>query len=184
MARAGWKKFRRLFWLSVLGIVVVAAVAVNLFAMYLGWVGPQQFEGSPLEPPGPGYARPLEVFASPPPKGSDLEHELQRLQYRRVDKLEHPGTYRLQGARLDIALRPARFADETRPASILTVVSGEKGIESLRDSDGKDVPIARLEPLLIGSIFPIHGEDRIVVTPQEVPALLPQALTTVEDRKF
>ena len=29
MARAGWKKFRRLFWLSVLGIVVVAAVAAT-----------------------------------------------------------------------------------------------------------------------------------------------------------
>ncbi|MGH8324536.1 MAG: transglycosylase domain-containing protein, partial [Steroidobacteraceae bacterium] len=115
---------------------------------------------------------------------ADLEHELQRLQYRRVDRLEHPGTYRMQGTRIDVALRAARFADETRPASILSIVSSEKGIDSLRDSDGKDVPIVRLEPLLIGSIFPIHGEDRIVVTPQEVPALLPQALTTVEDRKF
>ncbi|HEX4675448.1 MAG TPA: penicillin-binding protein 1B [Steroidobacteraceae bacterium] len=184
MARAGWKKFRRLFWLSVLGIVVVAAVAVTFYVMYLDRIVTKQFEGRRWTLPAQVYAAPLELYASLPLNGSDLEHELQRLQYRRVDKLEHPGTYRLQGTRLDIALRPARFADETRPASILTVVSGEKGIESLRDSDGKDVPIARLEPLLIGSIFPIHGEDRIVVTPQEVPALLPQALTTVEDRKF
>ena len=44
---------------------------------------------------------------------------------------------------MDIALRPAVFADETRPASILTVVSGAEGIECLRDSDGKDVPIAQ-----------------------------------------
>ena len=42
----------------------------------------------------------------------------------------------------------------------------------------------RLEPLLIGSIFPSHGEDRIVVTPAEVPPLLPAALKAVEDRKF
>jgi penicillin-binding protein 1B len=184
MARAGWKKFRRLFWLSVLGIVVVAVAAVTFYVMYLDRIVTKQFEGRRWTLPAQVYAAPLELYASLPLNGSDLEHELQRLQYRRVDKLEHPGTYRLQGTRLDIALRPARFADETRPASILTVVSGEKGIESLRDSDGKDVPIARLEPLLIGSIFPIHGEDRIVVTPQEVPALLPQALTTVEDRKF
>src|ERR1700730_18949064 len=184
MARAAWKKFRRLFWLSVLGIVVVAAVAVTFYVMYLDRIVTKEFEGRRWTLPAQVYAAPLELYASLPLNGSDLEHELQRLQYRRVDKLEHPGTYRLQGTRLDIALRPARFADETRPASILTVVSGEKGIESLRDSDGKDVPIARLEPLLIGSIFPIHGEDRIVVTPQEVPALLPQALTTVEDRKF
>ena len=184
MARAGWKKIRRLFWLSALGIVVVAVVAVTFYVMYLDRIVTKQFEGRRWTLPAQVYAAPLELYASLPLNGSDLEHELQRLQYRRVDKLEHPGTYRLQGTRLDIALRPARFADETRPASILTVVSGEKGIDSLRDSDGKDVPIARLEPLLIGSIFPIHGEDRIVVTPQEVPALLPQALTTVEDRKF
>jgi penicillin-binding protein 1B len=184
MARAGSKKFRRLFWLGALGIVVVAVVAATFYVMYLDRIVTKQFEGRRWTLPAQVYAAPLELYASLPLNGSDLEHELQRLQYRRVDKLEHPGTYRLQGARLDIALRPARFADETRPASILTVVSGEKGIESLRDSDGKDVPIARLEPLLIGSIFPIHGEDRIVVTPQEVPALLPQALTTVEDRKF
>ena len=42
----------------------------------------------------------------------------------------------------------------------------------------------RLDPLLIGSIFPIHGEDRIVVSPAQVPPLLPEALKAVEDRKF
>jgi penicillin-binding protein 1B len=184
MARAARKKFFRIFWLSALGIVVVAAAAVTFYVLYLDGIVTKQFEGRRWTLPAQVYAAPLELYVGLTLNGSDLEHELQRLQYRRVDKLEHPGTYRLQGTRLDIALRPARFADETRPASILSLVSSDKGIESLRDSDGKDVPIARLEPLLIGSIFPIHGEDRIVVTPQEVPGLLPQALTTVEDRKF
>jgi penicillin-binding protein 1B len=59
-----------------------------------------------------------------------------------------------------------------------------EGIQSLRDSAGKDVAIVRLEPELIGSIFPTHGEDRIIVTPQQVPAMLPAALTAVEDRNF
>jgi penicillin-binding protein 1B len=184
MARAARKKFFRIFWLSALGIVVVAATAVTFYVLYLDGIVTKQFEGRRWTLPAQVYAAPLELYVGLTLNGSDLEHELQRLQYRRVDKLEHPGTYRLQSTRLDIALRPARFADETRPASILSVVASDKGIETLRDSDGKDVPIARLEPLLIGSIFPIHGEDRIVVTPQEVPGLLPQALTTVEDRKF
>src|SRR5207248_2155665 len=110
--------------------------------------------------------------------------ELQRLHYRRAERPERPGTYRVQGARFDIALRPARFADETRNAQLLNIVAGPQGLESVRDSAGRDVPVLRLEPLLIGSIFPIHGEDRIVVTPQEVPTLLPAALKAVEDRKF
>ncbi|MGI9246894.1 MAG: transglycosylase domain-containing protein, partial [Steroidobacteraceae bacterium] len=46
------------------------------------------------------------------------------------------------------------------------------------------IPVIRLDPLLIGSIFPIHGEDRIVVSPDEVPPLLQSALKAVEYRKF
>jgi len=183
MARSG-KKFRRIFWLTTLLVLVVAGVAATFYILYLDHLVTKQFEGRRWTLPARVYAAPLELYAGLTLSGSDLERELQRLQYRRVDRLEHPGTYRMQGSRIDVALRPAHFADETRPASIISLSANDKAIESIRDSDGKDVPIVRLEPLLIGSIFPIHGEDRIVVTPQDVPALLPQALTTVEDRKF
>ncbi len=54
----------------------------------------------------------------------------------------------------------------------------------MRNGRNEEVPIFRLDPLLIGSIFPIHGEDRVVVTPEEVSQLLPSALKVVEDRKF
>jgi penicillin-binding protein 1B len=182
MARSGSKRFRRIFWLTTLLVLVVAGVAATFYVLYLDHLVTKQFEGRRWTLPAQVYAAPLELYAGLTLSGSDLERELQRLQYRRVDRLEHPGTYRMQGTRIDVALRAARLADETRPASIISLVANDKAIESIRDSDGKDVPIVRLEPLLIGSIFPIHGEDRIVVTPQEVPALLPQALTTVEVR--
>ena len=83
-----------------------------------------------------------------------------------------------------MALRPARFADESRGAQRLDILTGAKALEGLRDASGQDVPVLRLEPLLIGSIFPTHGEDRIIVSPAEVPPLLPAALKAVEDRKF
>jgi len=185
MARSGSKKFRRIFWLGALAVVLGLGVAATFYILYLDHLVTRQFEGRRWTLPAQVYAAPLELYAGLALSGGDLEHELQRLQYRRVERLEHPGSYRVQGSRIDVALRAARFADEeSRPAAILSVISTDKGIESIRDSDGKDLPIVRLEPLLIGSIFPIHGEDRIVVTPQEVPTLLPQALATVEDRKF
>src|SRR5215469_10271453 len=56
-------------------------------------------------------------------------------------------------ARLDVALRPALFADESRPAFILSIKCGGSAIENLTDSAGKELPLVRLEPLLIGSIF-------------------------------
>jgi penicillin-binding protein 1B len=143
-----------------------------------------QFEGRRWTLPAQVYAAPLELYAGLALAPAELQQELQRLHYRRAERLDRPGSYRLAGSELDVALRPARFADETRNAAVLSIVSGAQGIESLRDSAGHDVPVLRLEPLLIGSIFPIHGEDRIVVTPQEVPSLLPAALKAVEDRKF
>lgn len=164
-------------------MTVLLLIAVAL-GVYLDHEVTQKFEGRRWTLPAQIYAAPLELYSGLALAQGDLERELQRLQYRRVDRLERPGAYREQGGRFDIALRPARFADESRSASILSVTLGPGGIESLRDSSGKEVAIARLEPLLIGSIFPTHGEDRIVVTPQEVPPLLPAALKAVEDRNF
>ncbi|MBV8876183.1 MAG: penicillin-binding protein 1B [Gammaproteobacteria bacterium] len=160
-------------------------LACVLYALYLDHLVVRQFEGRRWTLPAQVYAAPLELYAGLPLTSAALEHELQRLHYRRTDRPDHPGTYHLSGERIEVALRPARFADETRAAERLTITTtGAKGIESLRDATGKELPVLRLEPLLIGSIFPIHGEDRIVVSPEEVPPLLPLALKAVEDRKF
>jgi len=155
-----------------------------LYALYLDRVVVKQFEGRRWTLPAQVYAAPLELYAGAPLTLPALEHELQRLHYRRSDRPDHPGTYQLAGEHVEVALRPARFADETRPAEQLTITTAARSLESLRDEAGHEVPVLRLEPLLIGSIFPIHGEDRIVVSPEEVPPLLPQALKAVEDRKF
>lgn len=155
------------------------------YVLYLDHLVVTQFEGRRWTLPAQVYAAPLELYAGAPLTVPELEHELQRLHYRRLDRADRPGTYHLSGDHLELALRPARFADEERPAQALTItLTGTQGIAGLRDSAGHDVPVLRLEPLLIGSIFPIHGEDRIVVSPQEVPPLLPSALKAVEDRKF
>ena len=71
-----------------------------------------------------------------------------------------------------------------RPRVALRIGFSGNAITSLADAQGADIPVIRLDPLLIGSIFPLHGEDRIIVAPDEVPPLLPAALKAVEDRKF
>ena len=181
MARSRWKK---VFWSITLTVLSAAVIGGAAWYVYLDHLVSGQFEGRRWTLPAHVYASPLEMYAGLQLTQVDVKHELERLQYRRVERLERPGTYHQQGARLDVALRPAVFADETRPAFILSIQCGASAIDSLRDSSGQEVPIVRLEPLMIGSIFPIHGEDRIVVTPDEVPPLLPAALKAVEDRKF
>ncbi|HXW73576.1 MAG TPA: penicillin-binding protein 1B [Steroidobacteraceae bacterium] len=161
-----------------------ALVGAALYALYLDRLVVKQFEGRRWTLPAQVYAAPLELYAGLALTPDELEHELQRLHYRRAERADHPGTYRLQGERIDVALRPARFADETRPAQLLSIVTGANGIAGLRDGAGHELAVLRLEPLLIGSIFPIHGEDRIVLAPADVPPLLPATLKAVEDRKF
>ena len=160
------------------------ALICAAYVVYLDHTVVKQFEGRRWTLPAQVFAAPLELYAGLPLTSSEVEHELQRLHYRKGERADHPGSYRLAGEHIEVALRAARFADEARPASLLTISMGSEAIAGLRDAHGADVPVLRLEPLLIGSIFPIHGEDRIVVSPAEVPPLLPAALKAVEDRKF
>jgi penicillin-binding protein 1B len=46
------------------------------------------------------------------------------------------------------------------------------------------VTLARLDPLRIGSIYPAHNEDRMLVKLDEVPPMLINSLVAVEDHKF
>jgi penicillin-binding protein 1B len=171
-------------WHYLLGFVLLCGVALGLYVLHLDRIVTTQFEGRRWTLPAQVYAAPVELYAGADLSAPDLEHELQRLQYRRVDHAEKPGSYSRQGNHFQIDLRAARFADEVRPASLLNVDSNGAAITALSEITGKQVAIARFEPLLIGSIFPIHGEDRIVVTPEQVPPMLPAALKAVEDRNF
>lgn len=165
-------------------VLVIGIVALGFYVAHLDRVVTQQFEGRRWTLPAQVFAAPLELYPGVPLSAVDIEQELQRLRYRKVDQLSRSGTYHKRGARIDVALRAARFADETRPSQVLAITTEGRTITSIRDSSGRDQPIVRLEPLLIGSMFPIHGEDRIIVKPEEVPDMLPAALKAVEDRKF
>jgi penicillin-binding protein 1B len=176
-------KVRRLIIPGLL-LAAAGAIAAAVYVVRLDRVVVRQFEGRRWTLPAQVYAAPVELYAGLPLSGNDVEDELRRLAYRRVDDMVRTGTYRRTGGEIDVGLRAARFADEARGAELLSIATSDGAITSLRDGAGRAVPIIRLDPLLIGSIFPIHGEDRIVVTPSEVPPLLPAALKAVEDRNF
>jgi penicillin-binding protein 1B len=177
------RRTRRLRRALILG-ALLALIADAIFVFYLDRRVTPQFEGRRWTLPAQVFAQPLELYAGLEMSADALEAELARLQYTRATDLTRPGTYRRRGSRLDIAARRAQFVDEIRDAQTVSVLTSGGAVTRLVDMHGADVPIFRLDPLLIGSIFPIHGEDRIVVTPPEVPELLPTALMVVEDRRF
>jgi penicillin-binding protein 1B len=169
---------------TLLIIALVAIVADGLLILYLDRVVTPQFEGRRWTLPAQVYAQPLELYAGLPLSADAVEQELLRLHYVPVETLTRPGTYHRRGSRIDVATRRVQFAEEVREAGTVSVLTSGGAVQRLLDSHGAEVPLFRLDPLLIGSIFPIHGEDRIVVSPAEVPPLLPQALKVIEDRKF
>ena len=143
----------------------------------------RQFEAHRRSVPAQVYAAPLELRPGAALSADDLIRALERLKYRRAVTLEHPGLYRVAGDRLDVWLRPAQFADGSRPAERLSVTLAKGVIAALADERGA-LSSARLEPLRIGSLYPDTGDDRLILTPDEVPPLLPAALKIVEDRRF
>ncbi len=144
----------------------------------------RQFEGRRWTLPARVYAQPIELYVGQPLSAKRAAAELDRLGYLSLDRADRPGTYSRRGDRISLHLRDFRFSDGMQAARLLDIGFAGDSIVSLLDAKHADVPVIRLDPLLIGSIFPLHGEDRIVVSPAEVPELLPEALKAVEDRKF
>ena len=109
---------------------------------------------------------------------------MHRLHYRRGDPIAGPGLYKRSGTTFDLHARRARFIDELREPDLLTLRADGGAITSLKHADGTDVPVFRLDPPVIGSVFPIHGEDRLVLAPADVPAALKAGIKLIEDRRF
>ena len=172
---------RRHTWWSLAALLLLAFAA---WLLYLNWQITSRFEGRRWDLPARVYARPLELYAGLELTAAALEQELARLGYREVSgRPSRPGSYGRRGDALELVTREFRYWDELAPPAAVSLRFADGRLEAV-DVAGQDTAIVRLDPLMVGSIFPAHGEDRLVVTPEQVPELLRQALVAVEDRRF
>lgn len=178
------RKYRKKIFAGVALGLGIAAIAFTIWVFTLDRKVTSQFEGRRWTLPAQVFAQPIELYAGQALSAETLEQELQRLGYQRVDQAERPGSYSRRGTHIDLVNRRFQFWDALQEPQLLSISTSGNAIEDMRNGRNEEVPIFRLDPLLIGSIFPIHGEDRVVVTPEEVSTLLPSALKVVEDRKF
>jgi len=181
-------KSRRRLWrkilIAIFVVLAIVAVVGAAWITHLDRVVTQQFQGRHWSVPAHVYAAPIELYAGAPISADDLEEELRRVHYRRGDPAGGPGVYRRVGNAFDIQARRVRFIDEQRDAQRVSIHADASSITSMREVNGADLPVFRLDPPVIGSVFPIHGEDRLVVSPEEVPALLRKGIKLIEDRRF
>ncbi len=162
----------------------VLSVAVALWVAHLDRVVKREFQGRHWSVPAHVYAAPMELYVGAPVAANDLEEELHRLHYRPGDPLAGAGNYRRQGNSFILHTRRVRFSDEQRDPQLVAISADANSITGLKQADAKELPVFRLDPPVIGSVFPIHGEDRLVLSPAEVPPLLRAGIKVIEDRRF
>jgi len=179
------RRRRRWLWLGgALGIVVMLLVAVG-FIGSLNRTVRSQFEGKRWALPARVYAHPLELLADMPLTPEHLTSELTSLGYRRTAQPNGPGSYTHIGNTFHITTRPFRFWDGQEPSISVQARFQRNQLVALKDAQsGAPLPLVRLDPLLIGSIYPAHHEDRLLVRLDDMPPLLIKALIAVEDQRF
>ena len=164
--------------LSLVGLVVLAG-----FAIYLDAVVQEKFSGKRWTIPAKVYARPLELFVGQKLEEKDFLTELDALGYRRVPSVDGPGQAAVNGPSVALNTRGFQFYEGLEQAKPVRVRFSGDSVAELT-SDGAKLPVVRLEPLLIGGIYPKNLEDRILIKLDQVPPYLVDTLVTVEDREF
>ena len=180
------KSNRRKRFFSTLKWRLVVFIVVFL-AGYLTWVDltvRAKFDGGRWATPARLYARPLEVHPGKLLTADEFEQELILTGYHQEARLDRPGSYRRNDQHFSVIKRPFAFWDGQDPVNRIEFRFRDEYLESLQDARGNKLAFARIEPALIGHIYPTHKEDRILVTVPEVPPRLIEALIAVEDRSF
>lgn len=181
--RGFFSRLRNALVLLLIGLVLALSVSGTLYVRMLDRELQSRFDGHRWALPARVYARPLELYAGRPLRMDLLRMELEALGFHEGEV--GPGRFRVEGDRVEFTTRGFLFADGQEPARSLRVqIRNDQVTEVLDRRTGHRLEMVRVEPVLIGSIYPAHGEDRILLTLDQVPRSLIAAIIAVEDRRF
>ncbi|MES9971330.1 MAG: penicillin-binding protein 1B [Candidatus Thiodiazotropha sp.] len=180
-SRRGAQRWKRWLFLGLLTLLLAAI----LYVLYLDQVVQSRFQGRRWDVPAKVYSRTLDLYPGARVTSTHLQQTLDGLGYRRVKHPDSPGQYSAFRGRYLVRTRPFHFPDIDRPSDYLEIVMESRGVRSLkRAGSGDPIGHYRIEPRLIGSLASTQGEDRILLTREELPELLVTGLIAVEDRNF
>lgn len=185
-ARRVTRKPRRLLrmWKPLLAFAVLALLVIGGYSIHLGKTVRVKFEGKRWAVPAQIYARPLDLYTGAMVSADQLQEELRFLGYRELRQVSGPAQWSRKGQRFTIHGREFAFWDGVEPAQSVVVETSADGIASIRQTGGREIDLMRLEPALVGSIYPAHNEDRVLVRRSDLPQHLVDGLLAVEDRRF
>ena len=177
---------RGLVFSSLLLIIVIAGmVLLALYLVKLDRTITHKFEGKRWDIPAKVYSQPLELYQGANVDRDTMKTWLELLNYQSNKSYDRTGTYHRSGNTYFIHTRGFTYSssDIDKEQVIKMTIAGNK-IESIQSTLPAKSGIIRLEPVNIGGIYPDSNEDRLVVSLDEVPQPLIDALIATEDRAF
>jgi penicillin-binding protein 1B len=173
-----------LFGIIFLLTLIAAGIALAVYTMHLDKIVREKFEGQRWEIPAKVYARPLELFVGAELTPEELKSELGMLNYRKMQNYEQSGTWMVNGNTWFIHTRGFDFDNGQEPEQVLKIEFQGNQIFDIQSTIQTGTGMVRLEPIVIGGIYPRHNEDRVLVQLAQVPQPLIDALISTEDRQF
>jgi len=173
---------RRFPWLR---LVLLLCLLLAGYAAYLDLQVRQQFDGKRWSLPARVYARPLDLYVGRELGADQFQDELRALYYRPVKTATQPGRFSKNRNVFHVVTRPFTFWDGQQDSASLRVSFSGNRVSALADAgSGRAVNLARLDPVLVGSFYPAHNEDRVLLKLDDVPISLTDALIAIEDRGY
>ncbi|WP_350656521.1 penicillin-binding protein 1B [Psychrobacter sp. S1-30-MNA-CIBAN-0213] len=166
-------------------IVIVGMVLLALYLVKLDRTITQKFEGKRWDIPAKVYSQPLELYQGAAVDNDTMKKWLELLNYRSNKAYDRTGSFHKSGNNYFIHTRGFTYsANDVDKEQVIKMTIADNKIQTIQSTEQNKTGIIRLEPVNIGGIYPDSNEDRMVVSLDDVPQPLIDALIATEDRGF
>jgi len=176
--------WRKLLGLSFKLLLVVIAVSV-MVTIYFDQLVQKKFAGQLWQLPASVYSRTLTLKEGMLVNKSDIQHELDSLNYTKVRHPQRAGEYAASTHRINLYRRAFAFPDgDTKAKHVILSFSGQRLDKIYLADTGTRLNSVRIEPLMLGLLQTTDEEQRIFLPRESYPEVLISALLATEDQHF
>ncbi|MDH5518113.1 MAG: penicillin-binding protein 1B [Gammaproteobacteria bacterium] len=178
---AGFPKRPYLLFISIVLLLISL-----IYIIYLDLQVRERFEGRIWAVPSKVYARALELKQDMMLDPDGFEQELALMAYEKVSHFPvQPGQYRRWQNNFELISREFKDGDTvTEKQAVRLSFENQQLLNIEHLFKPEKIESVRLDPALIGNIYPGQTEDRELLQLAEVPERLIKTLIAVEDRSF
>ena len=167
--------------------MLLLLLGLSGYIYYLDVTIREAFEGRKFALPARVYGRALEVYPGLKLTSRAIcRGAASRIGYHENPQPNEAATYKYTLNGHEFTTRDFVFGDGPQASQHLRIefADGKVSLLQVRGSTDVDLPLLRMEPPLIGGIYPGHNEDRELLRLNQFPKPLIDALIAIEDRKF